>query len=160
MEEAREVERRLILLLESPHSSRREVLDLISALPAGEKFFLREKWIELSGNDSLESWRRIESYKILLKHGIAYPCDFSRFFAETIAPYGIDQNRLVNMSKAQHVPFESKGGELIYMAQLPIRVASGPASVYFAVDRPSNSVVRAGVAPDSVDPDSPENKGI
>lgn len=151
---AREIEKRLTILMENRASSRREIMESIRSIPAGERFFSGEKWMELSLDDGLATWRRLESYKIFLKHCITYPCDFAQFFSAAIAPFGIDQSQLVNMSKAQHVPFERKGGELIYMANLPIWIASGPASVYFVLIRPTNRVDRAGVSPELVDPES------
>lgn len=154
MEGAPEIEKRLTLLMENPASSIYEIMESIRSLPSGERFFFGEKWMELSLNGALETWRRIESYRIFLKHCITFPCDFAYFFMAAIAPFGVEQGQLVNMSKAQHVPFERKGGELIYMANLPIWTASGPASVYFVLVRPTNRVERAAISPECVDPES------
>lgn len=103
-----------------------------------------------SGTD----WRRLESYKLLIHRWMTYPCDVEYFVREGIAPLCIDESQIVDMTMAQYVPMERNEDDLILMANLPISTSIGPAAVYFAVRRSTNTVERVVVYPDTVEADS------
>ena len=137
---------------------RDEVLGLIRELPAFQQFVMKEAWVQLARDDSLATWRRLESYSLFINRCITYPCDLGYFLSEAITPLGIDQSQIVDMTKAQCIPVARKEGVVVRMANLPIPTPVGLAAVYFSVHRLANTVEQVAVYPESIEVNGILNK--
>lgn len=152
LQEASQAEKMLAQDMENLTISKAEVLRKIAALST-EPFVMRETWIYLSRSQSLDNWRRLESYKFVIYRCMTYPHTYDEFFDEAIRPMGIDAKTITDMAKASFLPLERRSGTKIFMVNLPIVTDVGRAAVYFAVERSSNTVERAVVYPDSINPE-------
>lgn len=135
-----EWEQRLVRLFRDPAASREQVLEALRSLPAGERFVMKGKWMEMAMNESLENWRRLASYQVLIERAISYPCELASFVTDTLLPLGIQEEQLTDMSMASYVPVRREGNS-VYVAVLPFSSSLGSTGVYIAVD-PIEKVVR------------------
>lgn len=147
-----DAEARTVEIFEDLDAVREEVTRQVQNLPAGDRFVRRDVWAALSGSVSVEDWRRLEAYKILIHRCLIYPCDYGEFVSQAIAPLGLDESQLVSMTRAQHVPVERKEGNEIHMIKLPISSHLDPAALYFSVDSHTGQVEQAEIFPDLVQP--------
>lgn len=146
--DASEIEKKMAHLMRDRHIPKEDILKGIRDLPASEKFVMRDTWIELVLDDSLENWRRLASYKLLIHRCITYPCSTEYFLTEAIMPLGIARSQVLDMTRAQTVPIARENVEAVFMAILPISTSVGPAAVYFAERRSANQVEQAVIYPD------------
>jgi hypothetical protein len=144
---ASRIEKNLAAAISDPAFPKDEVLRRIAATPSKQKFVMNDTWAKLALDGSLEPWRRLEAYKILIHRCLAYPCGLDQFMSEAITPMGVDESQIVDMTMAEALPIERNHGEIIYMVHLPIKTSMGPVAVYYAVDRETKVVERAGVYP-------------
>lgn len=151
-QQASQVEKMLVQDMENSAISKAEVLRKIEALST-ELFLMRETWIDFSHSQSLDNWRRLESYKLVIYRCITYPHTLDDFIAEVITPMGIESKKIIDMTMASFIPLERSSGTTIFMANLPITTDVGPAAVYFEVQKTTNAVERAVVYPDSTNPE-------
>jgi len=159
-QEASEVEKRLAQAMGDRNVPKGEVLGMLQDLPATERFVMRNTWIALARDESLENWRRLESYKLLVYRCLTYPLLLENFIEEATTPMGVSAEEIVDMTMASFVPLERRSGTMILMVNLPIATSIGPASVYLAVCRHANTVERVAVYPDTVDDETrPQMQG-
>jgi hypothetical protein len=149
------IEKKTAEVIRNRSVSRDQVFKSIKTLPQTGQFIMKNIWLELVLDRSMEKWRRLEAYKILLSRCLTYPCSLEYFTKEAIAPLGIDKSQMVDMTMAQLLPMEieekRKRGDLILMVNLPILTSIGPASVYFAVERSTNAVEQAQIHPETIE---------
>jgi len=150
-----EQEKNLADAMASPDVSKIDVLRRIRDLTADQEFVLADTWRRLSLDGSLEAWRRLESYKLLLHRCLSYPCSRDEFVREAVTSMGIDEGLIVDMTRASAVPVERREGNSILMVNLPIRTHLGLAAVYFTTPRGSNVVEQAEMYPDAEALDAP-----
>lgn len=144
---AAEQERELAELLERPTATREDVLQVLRRMPQRVPCALRDRWKRLAASASLEPWRRLEAYRVLVSSCLAYPCPLADFVREALAPVCNSEADIVDMTIAQHLPMP-RDGDAIRMVTLPISTPIGPAALYFAVRQPGGLVVRAAVHPE------------
>jgi len=109
-----------------------------------------EGWRGLVRDESLEEWRRLTAFQVLLDHGIAYPVGIQEFLDRAVHELGFEEAKGVDMSRSSFVPLARKEGERPFMINLPIRTPIGPASLYYSVDE-ANQVRQARVYPSAAD---------
>ena len=141
------IERELLQAVINPKISQEQISLKLHAISPEERFVLSDEWRGLARDRTLEDWRRLLSYDLLISRCLIYPCGFDFFKAEALAPLGLVDGSLIDMTMAQHLPFERHRGEIIRMANLPISTALGPAAVYMALGPPGDQVLRAAVYP-------------
>ena len=145
-----EAESRLLEAIDDPASTEQSVLARIAQLAGSPGFVLADAWQSRARDGSLDDWRRLASYRILVEKVIAYPCDRQRFVEDAIVAVGVSEQQIVDLSRVGALPFERQEGDRVLMANLPIRTAVGTAGVYFAVGREGSHVRTAKVYPESV----------
>jgi hypothetical protein len=148
------VERRLLDALSDRAFDGGAIRILIDELPPQERFILDTRWVALALDRSMEAWRRLRAYELLVQRCLSYPCSLDAFETRALAPFGVNRGAAVDMTIAQVLPIERNHGEAIYMVPLPINTAIGVAAVYFAVIRGMKDVLRAGVGPRGEDLDA------
>jgi hypothetical protein len=120
---------------------------LLRGIPAGERFCMRNTWTEYACNTSLDGWRRLAAYQIIVERCISYPRELQSFALEAIRAIGVPQENVIDMTPAHNLPFSRKAKQKIRMAILPIPMPAGRAAIYFAVDELNHYVEQAAVYP-------------
>ena len=136
----------LLQLLRDPRVSREQVLKARQDIPAGERFVMKNAWMEMARNTAFENWRRLASYQMLIERGVAYPCELASFVADALLPLGIQEEQLTDMSMASYVPVHRERGT-VYVAVLPFSSSLGSTGLYIVVDEKSKVVQEAAVYP-------------
>jgi hypothetical protein len=149
--EASEAEKNLVRSVADNSVPQDEILRLIRELPSAERLVMKESWIGLASDGSLENWRRLEAAKLFVSRCLSYPMPLDDFVVEIGALQGRDRANTVDMTMGSLVPLERRPGSAILMANLPIMTSTGQISIYFDVRRDTNTVERAVVHPDMVD---------
>jgi hypothetical protein len=144
---------KIIAILTNSAIPKKEVLTLIENLPLSISPSLRTKLAKVMSNESIEDWRRLEAYKLLIYRGIAYPVAFKAFVEATIEAINLDQSQIVDMTMAQLLPVDRTKGDVTFMVTLPIRTPEGPVALYFVIQRLANVVTEAKVFPDTLEID-------
>ena len=136
------------MLLEDREADKDAVLGFIRALPKNLRFSRQDAWLALSLDPLLKKWQRWEAYKFLVYRCLHYPLAPNDFAAQAIEPFGIDRRQWIDMSMAQVLPLQRKVDDLIFMINLPLMSAIGPASIYFAISGATKQVERVGLHPE------------
>ena len=144
-----ESDARVLAALDDPSATEEPVAALIERLPGTARFAAAEEWKARARNPSLDHWRRLAAYRLLVEKVMVYPSDKSRFVDEAITSMGVADAKITDMSRVGALPFERHPGERIFMANVSIRTSVGPASVYFAVSPDDREVRTAKVHPAS-----------
>ena len=144
---ASRLEQQLAQRMVAPGISRAEILELLRRVPAEQKFFMRSEWVQITRNNTLEDWRRLASYQLIVDRTISYPCKFTSFDADALRPLGIREDQLIDMTMGQYVPVQRNSGSVIRMATLPFSTSVGDAALYLAVCPADNVVEQAAVYP-------------
>lgn len=151
-QEPSDIEKNLIRVVQDQNVSKDDVFESVRKVTGTERFVMKDKWIALAKDESLDDWRRLESCKLLINHCFTYPYPFDKFLAEAINPMGVDRQELIDMSMASFVPLERRFDLAIFAASLPIKTATGHAAVYMSVQDSTKMVERAVVHPETIEP--------
>lgn len=118
---------------------------MIEALPAGP-CSLGPGWSEIAADESLDVWRRLAAYGVLVSRCIVYPAAVDDVVKIALEPLGLTKEQLVDGTMFQNVPIERTPSNELLVATLPIETSVGRATLYMAVGD-DETVARAGVYP-------------
>jgi hypothetical protein len=145
--QAPQKETELAAAIVNPHVTCSQLALLLHGVPSGERFCMQNTWTEYACNTSLNGWRRLAAYQIIVERCISYPRELGSFALEAIRAIGIAQENVIDMTPAHNLPFTRKAKQKIRMAILPMLMPAGQAAVYFAVDELDHYVEQAAVYP-------------
>lgn len=126
-------------------ASREQVATSIEALPPGSCSLARS-WSEIVADESLEAWRRLAAYGVLVSRCIRYPAALDDVVRIALEPFGLSKEQLVDGTMLQNVPLERAPSNQLLTATLPIETSVGRATFYMAVGE-GGTVARAAVYP-------------
>jgi hypothetical protein len=109
-------------------------------------------WQKVAMDGSLEEWRRLIAYQVLLDHGVTYPIRVEEFLDLVVRKLGFSEQEGLDMTRTSFIPLARKEGEKPFMINLPIQTPVGPASLYYSVDQTSQ-VQQASVYPSAAEID-------
>ena len=137
----------LLAALRRRDLGRDEISRMIKDLQPDERFVMPEQWRSVALDKTREDWRRLIACDLLISRCITYPCKPADFIREAVSPFGLDERAMIDMAVAQHLPFERREGESVYMVNLPVSTPIGPAALYIGLGQSSQRVERAVVYP-------------
>lgn len=146
-------EQQLVEALADPHVSREDILRLLDTFAPDAPLALTEMWSALAQAESLDAWRRLMAYRLLIERCLIYPLERESFLDTALRPFGLDDDQIIDATMSQNLPIAREFSETISIAYLPIQTPIGQAAVYFAHDRDTGAIMRAGVYPNGSEPE-------